>query len=45
MEVANRETFIIDPAGIIAKHYPAVDAKGHSVAVLADLKALQATRH
>ena len=45
MEVANRETFIIDPAGIIAKHYPAVDAKGHSVAVLADLKALHATRH
>ena len=45
MEVANRETFIIDPAGIIAKHYPAVDAKGHSATVLADLKALQATRH
>ena len=44
MEVANRETFLIDPAGLIAKHYPAVDAKGHSAAVLADLKALQASR-
>jgi thioredoxin-dependent peroxiredoxin len=42
MEVAGRETFIIDPQGRIAKHYAAVDPKGHSKAVLADLKALQA---
>ena len=41
MEVANRETFIIDPAGRIAKHYPKVEAKGHSAAVLTDLKLLQ----
>jgi thioredoxin-dependent peroxiredoxin len=42
MEIASRETFIIDPDGRVAKHYPAVDPKGHSQAVLADLKALQA---
>lgn len=44
MEVAARETFIIDPQGRIAKNYPAVDPKGHSQAVLADLKALEAGR-
>jgi peroxiredoxin Q/BCP len=42
MEIAARETFIIDPQGRVAKHYPAVDPKGHSQAVMADLKALQA---
>jgi thioredoxin-dependent peroxiredoxin len=42
MEIAARETFIIDPQGRVAKHYAAVDPKGHSQAVLADLKALQA---
>jgi peroxiredoxin Q/BCP len=42
MEVAARETFIIDPQGRIAKHYAAVDPKGHSQAVLADLKMLKA---
>ena len=40
MEIAARETFIIDPQGRIAKHYTAVDPKGHSQVVLADLKAL-----
>jgi peroxiredoxin Q/BCP len=44
MEIAARETFIIDPEGRVAKHYAAVDPKGHSQAVLADLKALQAHR-
>jgi thioredoxin-dependent peroxiredoxin len=42
MEIAARETFIIDPQGRVAKHYRAVDPKGHSQAVQADLKALQA---
>jgi thioredoxin-dependent peroxiredoxin len=37
-----RETFLIDPQGKIAKHYPSVSAKGHSDRVLADLKALGA---
>jgi peroxiredoxin Q/BCP len=41
MEIASRETFIIDPQGRIAKHYPSVDPKGHSQAVLKDLRALQ----
>jgi peroxiredoxin Q/BCP len=42
MEIASRETFIIDPQGRIAKHYKSVDPKGHSQMVLADLKVLQA---
>jgi peroxiredoxin Q/BCP len=42
MEIASRETFIIDPLGRVAKHYAAVDPKGHSLIVLADLKALEA---
>jgi peroxiredoxin Q/BCP len=41
MEIASRETFIIDPQGRIAKHYASVDPKGHSQAVLTDLKGLQ----
>ncbi len=40
MEVARRETFIIDPNGRIARHYSGVNAKGHSETVLADLKTL-----
>ena len=42
MEIAARETFIIDPQGRIAKHYVEVDPKGHSQTVLADLRALAA---
>ena len=42
MEIASRETFIVDPQGRVAKHYASVDPKGHSQVVLADLKALQA---
>jgi peroxiredoxin Q/BCP len=42
MEVARRETFLIDPQGRIARHYPSVNPKGHSELVLADIKALQA---
>jgi thioredoxin-dependent peroxiredoxin len=42
MELARRETFIVDPQGIIVKHYQNVDPAGHSKQVLADLKALQA---
>jgi peroxiredoxin Q/BCP len=41
MEIASRETFIIDPEGRVAKHYAAVDPKGHSQAVLKDLRALE----
>src|SRR6202158_4605519 len=42
MEIASRETFIIDPEGRVAKHYASVDPKGHSLMVLADWKVLQA---
>lgn len=42
MEMAKRETFIIDPQGRIAKHYENVDPDGHSTVVLNDLKALKA---
>ena len=42
MELARRETFIVDPQGRIAKHYREVDPGSHSKQVLADLKTLQA---
>ena len=42
MTVAKRQTFLIDPAGNLAKHYENVKPASHSVEVLADLKALGA---
>ncbi len=42
MDVARRETFLIDPKGNVAKHYRNVNPKGHSDMVLADLKSLGA---
>ena len=42
MEMARRDTFIIDPQGRIAKHYESVNPEGHSAVVLADIKALKA---
>jgi peroxiredoxin Q/BCP len=42
MEMARRDTFIIDPQGRIAKHYESVDPEGHSKVVLDDIKALKA---
>lgn len=41
--MANRETFIIDPDGNIAKHYADVDPGSHSAEVLGDLEALSGT--
>jgi peroxiredoxin Q/BCP len=41
LELARRDTFLIDPQGRIVKHYTDVDAGGHSKAVLEDIKALQ----
>ena len=40
MQVAARQTFLIDPAGKIAKHYEKVDPASHSKQVLADLEEL-----
>lgn len=37
---AKRDTYLIDPNGRITKIYRSVDPKGHSEAVLADIKAL-----
>ena len=42
LEMARRDTFIIDPKGKVAKHYVSVDPKGHSELVLTDLKQLAA---
>lgn len=42
MELARRDTFLIDPEGRIVKHYTDVDPKEHSQIVLKDIKALQA---
>ncbi len=38
----NRNTFIIDPKGNIAKEYRSVDPAKHAVEIINDLKALQA---
>ena len=40
--LAQRDTFIIDPRGRIAKHWAKVDPKDHSALVLKELGALQA---
>jgi peroxiredoxin Q/BCP len=44
MEMARRDTFLIDPDGKIAKHYESVEPEGHSQVVLDDIKALKAAR-
>ena len=41
-ELAQRDTFIIDPQGRLAKHYVKVDPTGHSDRVLKELATLQA---
>jgi thioredoxin-dependent peroxiredoxin len=38
---AKRETFVIDPEGVIVKRYAVGDPKGHSQEVLKDITALQ----
>ena len=43
MTVAKRQTFLIDPAGNIAKHYESVKPATHSAEVLADLHDLGAS--
>ena len=44
MEMARRDTFLIDPDGKVAKHYEAVEPEGHSQVVLDDIKALKAAK-
>lgn len=40
MQVADRQTFLINPDGNIAKHYAPVNPDTHSAEVLEDLKAM-----
>jgi len=44
MEMARRDTFLIDPEGRVEKHYQSVDPDGHSKVVLEDIKALKAAK-
>lgn len=41
IEVARRDTFLIDPQGRVAKHYESVDPDNTSKIVLEDIKALK----
>ncbi|HLG53360.1 MAG TPA: peroxiredoxin [Steroidobacteraceae bacterium] len=40
VELARRDTFIIDPQGRVARHYVKVEPKGHSEMVLTELRQL-----
>ncbi len=40
MKLASRQSFLVDPDGIIAKHYDDVDPETHTTQVLADIKTL-----
>jgi peroxiredoxin Q/BCP len=44
MTLAARNTFLIDPTGVIRKVYLKVSPQGHSEAVLADLQQLQSAK-
>lgn len=39
--IANRETFLVDPQGVIVKHYEEVDPETHTQDVVADLQTLR----
>lgn len=42
VKYARRETFLIDPEGMIVYHYPQVNSREHAAQVLRDVTALQA---
>jgi peroxiredoxin Q/BCP len=42
MQIASRQSFLIDPQGVIVKHYEEVDPDTHTQEVLVDLEALMA---
>jgi len=44
MKIASRQSFLINPEGIVKKHYEKVDPDKHSGEVLEDLKGLMAAR-
>ena len=41
MTITKRESFIIDPKGVIVKHYKSVDPEKHTDEVIEELKLLQ----
>ena len=43
VKLASRQSFLVDPEGIIAKHYDDVDPDTHTEQVLADIKTLSET--
>ena len=42
VQIANRESFLINPDGVVVKHYGEVDPETHTQEVLADLEAMMA---
>jgi peroxiredoxin Q/BCP len=42
IQIASRQSFLVDPDGVIVKHYEKVDPDTHTQEVLADLEALMA---
>jgi peroxiredoxin Q/BCP len=40
MQIASRQTFLVNPEGIIVKHYPEVDPDTHTEMVLAELTSM-----
>lgn len=40
VKIASRQSFLVDPEGVIAKHYENVDPDTHTMQVLADLEKL-----
>jgi thioredoxin-dependent peroxiredoxin len=40
VKLASRQTFLISPDGLVARHYPKVDVDRHSAEVLRDIEAL-----
>ena len=44
MEIANRESFLVDPDGIVVKHYERVDPETHTQDVIADLERMQQSK-
>ncbi len=42
IKIASRQSFLVDPSGVIVKHYEDVDPDTHTQEVLADLEALMA---
>ncbi|HLF30254.1 MAG TPA: peroxiredoxin [Xanthomonadales bacterium] len=44
MQVASRQSFLVNPEGIIVKHYDKVDPETHTAQVLADIQAHSAAK-